>query len=72
MAKRVFAKLKVGDSQGAVRAVCSEDAIANVTDETISALREKHPGPYADSVFPSTPLLDDLVSPQEIQEVEVV
>ena len=71
LARRVSAKLEMGDFKGAVRMVCSEETIANITDETMSALREKHPGPYPDSQFPPPLLPNESVSLPEIVEAEV-
>ena len=41
LAKRVSAKLEDGDYGGAVRIPCSEDVIADITPDTLSALLEK-------------------------------
>ena len=41
LAKRVSSKLEDGDYRGAVRIACSEDAIAELSDETVSSLRRK-------------------------------
>ena len=49
LAKRVSSKLEEGDYKGAVRIACSEDSIADITDETISALLDKHPAPHPES-----------------------
>ena len=49
LAKHMSAKVKEGDYRGAVRIACSEDVISDITDETISALREKHPGQHPKS-----------------------
>ena len=71
LAKRVFAKLEEGDYRGAVRIACSEDAIADITDETISSLREKYPGPHPESHIPSPPQPEEFVPLPAIMEEEV-
>ena len=40
LTKQVSAKLEDGDYGGAVRIACSEDAIADITLDTLSALLE--------------------------------
>ena len=55
LAGKVSAKLEEGDLRGAVRLACSEETIAEYSDETFSALQAKHPHPSADSVI--TPLV---------------
>ena len=71
LAKRVSAKLEEGDYGGAVRIACSEDAIVDITDETISSLREKHPGPHPESHIPSPPQPEEFVPLPVITEEEV-
>ena len=71
LVKRVSAKLGEGDYRGAVRIACSEDAIADITDETISSLREKHPGPHPESHIPSPPQPEEFVPLPAITEEEV-
>ena len=55
VAKRVSAKLEEGDYRGAVRAACSEDTIADLSEDTLGALREKHPAVHPESCIPSPP-----------------
>ena len=43
LVKRVSTKLEEGDYKGAVRIACSDDTIADINDETLSALKLKHP-----------------------------
>ena len=69
MAKRVSMKLGEGDYKGAVRIVCSEDTIADITDETISALQEKHPGMHPESRIPSPP--EEFIPLPDVSEEEV-
>ena len=71
LAKRVSAKLEEGDYRGAVRIACSEDAIADITDGTISSLRERHPGPHPESHIPSPPQPEEFVPLPAITEEEV-
>ena len=51
-----------------MRIVCSEDAIAELSDDTLSALRRKHPSPHPESVFPSPPNSDDFCPLPSISE----
>ena len=53
LAKRVSAKLEEGDYRGAVRIACSEESIADITEETITLLKEKHPAPHSESSIPN-------------------
>ena len=55
LASRVSIKLEEGDYRGAVRHACSDDAILDLTEETLSALRSKHPPPHHDSRNPPPP-----------------
>ena len=55
LAKRVSSKLEDGDFKGAVRITCSEDTMADLNEETLSALHAKHPPLHPDSSF-SSPL----------------
>ena len=71
LAKRVSAKLEEGDYRGAVRIACSEDAIEDITDKTISSLREKHPGPHPESHIPSPPQPEEFVPLPAITEEEI-
>ena len=51
----VSEKLEEGDFKGAVHFVCSEDSIADRSDATFAAFKEKHPPPHPDSSIPSPP-----------------
>ena len=53
LAKRVSSKLEEGDFKGAVRITCSEDMMADLNEETLSALHAKHPPLHPDSSFPA-------------------
>ena len=55
LAKRLSSKLEDGDFKGAVRITCSEDTMADLNEETLSALHAKHPPLHPDSSF-SSPL----------------
>ena len=55
MARRVSTKLEEGDYRGAFRAACSEDTIADISEETIYVLKAKHPLPHPDSCIPQPP-----------------
>ena len=52
LASRVSTKLEKGDYGGAVRIACSEDSIADINADTLSALREKHPQLHPESCAP--------------------
>ena len=49
--RKVSNKLTDGNFQGAVHLVCSEETIADYSDETYAALQRKHPAPHQDSVM---------------------
>ena len=66
LAKRVSAKLEEGDYKGAVRIVCSDESIAEITDQTISAPKAKHPDVHPDANIPSPPLPQDFLPPEKI------
>ena len=55
LAKQVSSKLEEGDVRGAVRIACSEDTLAELNEETLSALRAKHPPQPPGSCFPLAP-----------------
>ena len=67
LAKRVSTKLE-GDYKGAVRIVCSDESIAENTDETISALKAKHPDMHPEANIPSPPLPRDFLPSEKISE----
>ena len=52
LASRVSSKLEEGDYRGAVRLACSEDVIADPSEETLHILRSKHPPSPPDSAIP--------------------
>ena len=52
LATQVSSKLEEGDYKGAVRLTCSEDTIAVINDENLSAIRAKHPPRHPDTSFP--------------------
>ena len=68
-AKRVSSKLE-GDVRGAVRIASSEDTLAELNEETLSALRAKHPPQPPGSCFPLAPAVN--TSLPFIAEVEIV
>ena len=47
----VLCKLSEGEFHGAVHLVCSEETVADYSDETFAALQQKHPTPHWDSVI---------------------
>ena len=63
LSARVSSKLEEGDYRGAVRLTCSEDVIADHSDSTLEALRQKHPPQHPDSSIPDLPINDPLPFP---------
>ena len=51
LARKVSDRLTDGDFLGAVRLICSEETIADYSEETYAALQLKHPAPDQDSVM---------------------
>ena len=49
LAARVSSKLEEGNYRGAVRLACSENTMAEHTNDTLEALRQKHPPPHCNS-----------------------
>ena len=70
LAKRVSSKLEEGDYKGAVRLFCSDDTIADINHETISALQTKHPKAHPDTSFPPPP--EPSVVPGPLSDEEVI
>ena len=48
-------KLEEGDFKGSVRIACSEDSMADRSDATFAALKEKHPSLHLNSSIPPAP-----------------
>ena len=55
LARRVSSKLEDGDFRVAVRLTCSQDSLAVMNEETLMALKSKHPQRCSDSCFPTGP-----------------
>ena len=55
LAKRVSETLEERDFKGAVRLACSEDSIASNSEDTLAALRSKHPPLHSESIPPEVP-----------------
>ena len=53
--KTISLKLGEGDFKGAIRLACSDDALAETSEDTYSALLAKHPPPHPSSVPPPAP-----------------
>ena len=68
LAVRVASKLEEGDFKGAVRLASSEDSVAELSDRTLQALKEKHPEPHPNSSPPLAPTGGQAVqvSPEEV------
>ena len=69
--RRVAAKFADGDVRGAVRALASEDTIADFDETTARALREKHPSSPADLQLPAHPD-EQLPLPNAVTKEEVM
>ena len=70
LASRVLSKLEEGDFKGAVKLACSEDTIANMSDDTWSALEQKHPSPHPGSCIPPSPQVSAVHTvPVSVEEV---
>ena len=55
LASRVSSKLEEGDFKGAVRLACSKATIADTSDSTFEALKQKHSSPH-----PNTSILSSV------------
>ena len=55
--KAISLKLGEGDFRGAIRLACSDDSMAKVNEDTLSALQAKHPSPHPASNPPTPPSL---------------
>ena len=70
MASHVLSKLEEGDFKGAVNLACSEDTIADMSDDTWSALEQKHPSPHPGScIHPSLQVSAVHTVPVSVEEV---
>lgn len=58
--KLVENKISDGDIKGAARILFSTDTLAPASPETLAILKEKHPLPAADLIFPDAPLDSDV------------
>ena len=69
LATQVSSKLEEGDCKGAVWLTCSEDTIAVINDEKLSAIRAKHPLRHPDTSLP-LPIEDPpIISPLSEREI---
>ena len=66
---RVATKLEEGDFKGAVRLACSEDSIADLSNETMAVLKSKHPVPHPDTKIPTPPEASNVPVPIAEEEV---
>ena len=69
LATRVTTKLEEGDFKGAVRLACSEDSFADLSNDTIAALKSKHPAPHPDTKIPMPPDASNVPVPIAEEEV---
>ena len=69
LATRVTTKLEEGDFKGAVRLACSDDSIADLSNETMAALKFKHPAPHLDTKIPTPPDASNVPVPIAEEEV---
>ena len=56
LASLVFTKLEEGNFKGSIRLASSEDTIVEYSEDMLSALRDKHPAPHADTHIPPPPI----------------
>ena len=70
LAIRVTTKLEEGDFKGAIRLACSEESIADQNEETLAALRSKHPQAHPSTHIPT--LSEGLPSPPWVSEDDVI
>ena len=70
LATRIASKLEEGDFRGTVRLASSEDTIAAPNEDTLAALRAKHPAPHPDSSYPPAPSGEE-VTPIQMSADEV-
>ena len=70
LAASVSSKIEDGNFKAAVQMLCSEDKPARVNDETVVALRLKHPPPPMDRKKVTDPNTDDF-QPLVVSEMEV-
>lgn len=63
--KKVEAKLSDGDVSGALRLISSDDIIAPNNEETLNALRQKHPPHPEPSNFPDSSTEIEQITPTE-------
>ena len=70
LSTRLSLKLEEVDFRGAVNLVCSEDTIADMSEATLLALKQKHPPPHPHSRIPQFPkdsvVLSSFVSVEEV------
>jgi len=71
LAAAVTSKLEAGNFKAAIRIICSDDAPAPDTSETLKALEAKHPGPAADRRTPCAPGDKDRFLPIQVSSDEV-
>ena len=69
LATRVTTKLEEGDFKCAVRLACSEDSIADLSNDIIAALKSKHPAPHPDTKIPMPPDASNVPVPIAEEEV---
>ena len=70
LAARISSKLEEGDFKGAVRLASSEDTIRDLDEETLSALRDKHPAAHPDTDIPPASITSQL-TPLHVSAEEV-
>ena len=69
LAARVATKLEEGDFKGAVHLACSEDSIADLSNETMAALKSKHPAAHLNTKIPTPPDASNVPVPIAEEEV---
>ena len=56
LASLVFMKLEEDNFKGVIRLASAEDTIVEYSENTLSALRAKHPPPHVDTHIPPPPI----------------
>lgn len=66
LATRVSAKIEEGNLRGAVHLLCSEEVVADDSNETLASLQAKHPRPHKDSVIAPLAMRSDSAAELQI------
>jgi len=61
LGRRVTAKIEEGDLRGAITLACSDELLADFSDDTFNALKAKHPPAHPDSDIPPCPVTNQTI-----------